>query len=369
MVFLWPWKRDASSPASFEKTLSTLSAKITDAQARLDRLRTTARRAKVLWTLYLGFAYLVYAIVLLLVVGYKSLGVYEWAGMAGGPVLIYATRAIITAYFTYHIDTTTTRLKGHQDERAKTIQKLKDATKYDSTMELIEKYGGENNKRQRALEKEKDEGDARDEKSAPTAAAAPPPKKDGPPGRTKMPPPPTANIVGRMETRAADAQARSREPKQQQQQQQQLQYMQQPPEPHWYDRLFDVILGEDETAARNRYALICHTCRLVNGQAPPGTTSLADVGLWRCRGCGATNGEEEDEVKRIMDAARASASASAQDGGGGGGSARGSSSEARSAAGSEEAVDEKTGTTRTTATDGPAGAVKARRRPRGRQDA
>lgn len=78
---------DASSPASFEKTLSALSAKITDTQCRLDQRRSSARRAKVLWTLYLSFAYLVYAIVLLLVVGYGNMGLYEWTGMAGGPVV------------------------------------------------------------------------------------------------------------------------------------------------------------------------------------------------------------------------------------------------------------------------------------------
>lgn len=38
-------------------------------------------------TLYLSFAYLVYAIVLLLVIGYKNLGALEWTGLAGGPVL------------------------------------------------------------------------------------------------------------------------------------------------------------------------------------------------------------------------------------------------------------------------------------------
>ena len=76
-----------SSTASFEKTLSTLSTKITETQASLDKVRASSRRAKVLWTLYLSFAYLVYAIVLLLVVGYKNLGAYEWTGLAGGPVL------------------------------------------------------------------------------------------------------------------------------------------------------------------------------------------------------------------------------------------------------------------------------------------
>lgn len=84
---------DDSSPASFEKTLSTLSVKITNSQARLDRLRATARRVKVLSTLYLSFAYLVYAIVLLLVVGWKNMGAYEWSGMAAGPVVYVSTNA------------------------------------------------------------------------------------------------------------------------------------------------------------------------------------------------------------------------------------------------------------------------------------
>ena len=76
-----------SSPASFERALSTLSKKITDTQARLDQTRANSRRAKVLWTLYLSFAYLVYAIVLTLVIGWQNLGPLEWTAMAGGPVL------------------------------------------------------------------------------------------------------------------------------------------------------------------------------------------------------------------------------------------------------------------------------------------
>ena len=104
MVSFWPWKvgiftpltchqtdhmaqGDSSSTASFEKTLSTLSSKITDTQTRLDKVRSSSRRVKVLWTLYLTFAYLVYAIVLILVVGYKNMGAYEWTGLAGGPVM------------------------------------------------------------------------------------------------------------------------------------------------------------------------------------------------------------------------------------------------------------------------------------------
>ena len=68
---------------------------------------------------------------------------------------------------------------------------------------------------------------------------------------------------------------------------------------HWYDRILDLLLGEDETAPKNRIVLVCSRCRLVNGQAPPGTKSLAELGMWKCMACGAMNGEL-DEGKRIV---------------------------------------------------------------------
>lgn len=61
----------------------------------------------------------------------------------------------------------------------------------------------------------------------------------------------------------------------------------------------DLLLGEDETAPKNRIVLVCKHCRLVNGQAPPGTTSLSELGLWKCMACGAMNGEL-DEGKRLV---------------------------------------------------------------------
>jgi len=67
----------------------------------------------------------------------------------------------------------------------------------------------------------------------------------------------------------------------------------------WYDRLVDALVGEDETLPKYRMALICHQCRLVNGQAPPGVKRVEDVGKWRCGGCGVMNGEES-EAKKII---------------------------------------------------------------------
>lgn len=61
----------------------------------------------------------------------------------------------------------------------------------------------------------------------------------------------------------------------------------------------DVLLGEDESLPRNRLALICKKCRLVNGQAPPGAKRPEDVGKWRCGECGTINGEETETTKII----------------------------------------------------------------------
>lgn len=71
----------------------------------------------------------------------------------------------------------------------------------------------------------------------------------------------------------------------------------------WYDRILDVMLGEDEASAKNRLALICAHCRLVNGQAPPGVRALEEVGRWRCGSCGAWNGVEkvEHQVGRMVE--------------------------------------------------------------------
>ena len=112
MVSLWPWKvrvapvqtvtemrcikansmdwhhqGEDNSPAYFEKTLSTLSAKIAQSNTRLDALRRRSRRFKALWTLYTTFAYLLYSIILALVLGWQNWGAVEYTAVAGGPVV------------------------------------------------------------------------------------------------------------------------------------------------------------------------------------------------------------------------------------------------------------------------------------------
>jgi len=230
---------------------------------------------------------------------------------------IWLIRTGITTYYTYRVDTVSQRLEAQQAERTKTIDKLKAATKYNSTQELLEKYGGEKPKpkpkRERAASpKPKNAPRA----SSRTSIGPPPTANIQRPGQqiqsqpsTPQPqhiarmPPPTYNVPSPISPESATSPISHAEfaPN----------AFSAPPQyanaselnagGNWYDRVLDILLGEDETLPKNRLALICENCRLVNGQAPPGTRSLADLGKWRCFGCGAMNGEEDEAVKVVKE--------------------------------------------------------------------
>ncbi|KAK4547755.1 hypothetical protein LTR36_000713 [Oleoguttula mirabilis] len=320
MVSFWPFKGDDQSAASFEKVLSQLSTKINKASAQNDSLRQKQRRYKVLWTLYSTFAYILVAAILTLVTGYQRWSALEYSAIAGSPVLIFGIRTALDAYYNYRISGAQAHLNALYKQRETAITKLKAATKYDSTQQLLDKYGGTPGKRGASPQppkKRKLEG-GQSKQSAP----------QGP--RTGFAPPPTANIQrapsagarppqGALQPRSRNASglapeaaalmpshdepredfapnAFSAPSKPAAIRQQSTQYSE---GPKWYDRIMDVVLGEDETQAKNRMALICDNCRLVNGQAPPGARTLEDVGKWRCSSCHAWNGVESEE-KRML---------------------------------------------------------------------
>ncbi|KAH8816780.1 hypothetical protein F5884DRAFT_641304, partial [Xylogone sp. PMI_703] len=316
MVSLWPWRGEDNSPESFEKALSSLAAKIAGSQQHLDYLRQHGRRNVALWTLYTSFAYLFCFIVLFLVVGWQNLTVLEYTALAGSPVLIYLVRTGISSYYNFRIDAVTLRLEEQQATRAKTIEKLKDATKYNSTRDLLEKYGGVTSspKRRPTNEHPKPKKSNQTPKQPPRARISPPataniPRNSplhnqpptphlGPPIELGPPMTPARKPPGNLRLDLAQAEfAPNAFPSPQH-------YAQSPetnPGGNWYDRVLDVLLGEDETLPKNRFVLICQHCRLVNGQAPPGTTKLSDLGRWRCYGCGGWNGELDEGLKAVQE--------------------------------------------------------------------
>lgn len=322
MVSFWPFGRsDSTSAASFEKTLSQLSTKINRYSSQIESFRSKQRRFKALWTLYSAFAYILVAAILTLVTGWPQWGPAEYTAVAGGPVAIVGVRWLLDAWYDYRINNVQTRMQQATKEREKVIEKLKIATKYDSTQQLLDKYGGG------ARKEEQQQQRGKSPKRKPSGRQSLPAhfqqQQQGP--RTGFAPPPTANIPGRQPSpqNPLDARLRSMTQSAETQQpqpnesfapnafpghrpqfppQQAPQYA--PAQPAWYDRIMDVVLGEDETQAKNRFALICGQCRLVNGQAPPGARSLEDVGRWRCKECNTMNGVESEVGKVLQDAER-----------------------------------------------------------------
>ena len=221
---------------------------------------------------------------------------------------VYLVRLGLTTYYEFRTSNIQNHLDELQKQRDSTIEKLKTATKYNDTQDLLKKYGGT------PTPKPKPVGSS-EHKTTPK-------QRDIPKGRrTPVVPPPTANIPGRNgRTTPTNTPQRSipqvRIPLSQDTSYSALgappptqgpvspqgvsaefapnafsappQYSQAKEGSRWYDRIMDVLLGEDETLPRNRLALICSSCRLVNGQAPPGVKRLEDVGRWRCGGCGTT---------------------------------------------------------------------------------
>ncbi|RMZ88700.1 hypothetical protein DV736_g4057, partial [Chaetothyriales sp. CBS 134916] len=309
-------KGDVNSPASFEKVLSKLAQQIAAASLALDTSRSRARRSKALWTLYTTLTYLLFLLITFLVLGPKNWSVPHYVGVIGAPLLIYSIRRLITLFFDWRIARQQSYLAQLQKQREEKIADLKKATKYDSTQELLQKYGAAPPK-QKPASSQPQQGIKR-KVTEPREQVQ----------RTGLPPPPTANIPRRNAGQLATPQKSTVAPPSpesarfgspQVYSQNLVQFSPDTPgfapdafniappsappaysQPvQWYDRILDVLLGEDETAAKNRFALICSNCRLVNGQAPPGVKSLEEIGRWRCSSCGTMNGEES-EAKKVV---------------------------------------------------------------------
>lgn len=299
--------------------MSKLSSQITAANLALDTTRSRGRRANALWTLYTTLTYLVFLLIIVLVLGPQNWSIYHYAALVGSPLLIYGVRRSIRLFFDWRINRHQSNVNRLTKQREAKINDLKKATKYDSTQELLHKYGGGPAAKTPSRQPPASKKDATSKKQ---------PSKVQP-QRTGIPPPPTANIPGRQFSSPVQVQPQvGSHPNSPTHGQSPLAisalthspadispespgfapnaFTQNQPlntayeqTPHWYDRILDVLLGDDENAAKNRLVLLCSQCRLVNGQAPPGVRTLEELGRWRCSSCGAWNGGESEGAKVV----------------------------------------------------------------------
>lgn len=216
---------------------------------------------------------------------------------------IYGVRKAVSYIFEYQISSAENSLADLKTEQRETIEKLKEATKFYSTQSILEKYG--------------DVKPEAKEKPKPAQQTPQRPRPAGPPGQPTPEQLRQQAIQKQLAVQVATTGPRGvpgeeipssppipgAAPVQLPPQLAALQN--QPPplitevasEPRWYDRILDVLVGEDETSAKARYALICFNCRMVNGLAPPGSKGPDDAGQWGCARCGAMNGKPKEEPR------------------------------------------------------------------------
>ncbi|KAK9464511.1 hypothetical protein V1512DRAFT_230568 [Lipomyces arxii] len=274
---VWPFRTRSPSPSSYEKILDSLSAKIRNLETSLYATQTSLRRVLGLLTIYLVVSYTVFLCYVGFARKYQDLTIIVYALIA--PFGIYFLRRLISLAYDRQINRKESKLKVLRGQQKAKIEDLKSSMKYYSTKSLLERY------------------DLDDSKS-PGLKTNHPSKKadDRARGRQQSLPVPVptgaANNIALQQMnkkKSAESQAERSIS-------------------HWYDRILDVIVGEDETSPRNRYALICANCFAHNGLASPGQTP--DIVQYICPACGTWNSgslpvkeegdnREDDELKDI----------------------------------------------------------------------
>ncbi|CAI5758669.1 unnamed protein product [Candida verbasci] len=162
-------------------------------------------------------------------------------------------------------------LKNQQKKHKDKIEELKKITNFNTTNELINKYGEkETPKPQQKVpltKQDKLKQQAFKELKIPPTANIQTPINDvkNISKSAKQPPNPTAQL--QLQNKSEIKKKRT-----------------------FQDRILDILIGSDNSEAiENRYALICYNCFNHNGLAPPHTEDPLDV-KYHCWKCGALNG-------------------------------------------------------------------------------
>ncbi|KAK9236212.1 hypothetical protein V1525DRAFT_433946 [Lipomyces kononenkoae] len=269
---MWLFKKRSPSPSSYEKVLDKIAANIRKSESRILSLRASHRRVTGLLTLYSLLFYGIFLTYAALAQKFTNPPVLLSA--IGAPPVIWLARRGIFEVFSRRIKRQETTLQALRGDQKTKVEELKSSTKYYTTKSLLDRFESKNGSSGPGKENTVDKNDRR-----------------GPVQQGQ-----SDSSVSAVD----DARPNSMLSQQQQSSSQPLQWygaraVPQPPQPPmWYDRILDLLVGEDETDPRNRYALICFRCGTHNGLAPPG--QAPDSVRYICPVCGQWNPEEAPSI-------------------------------------------------------------------------
>uniref|UniRef100_A0A060THQ6 Endoplasmic reticulum junction formation protein lunapark n=1 Tax=Blastobotrys adeninivorans TaxID=409370 RepID=A0A060THQ6_BLAAD len=276
-----PWgfrrRRDASA---YEKELTRLAAKISNRQQKQLRYSIQGRRAKLFVTLYSILLYAAYSGLVLF--GYRQRSPVNLSALLTIPFGIWAVRWALTRWYGWLSRTNDESLKALLAQRHEMVEELKQKTNFYSTQALLDRFDPDS-KPSKSDKTEKNEklGKQEFKSNASVQSSGQKPgqtTKQGQasPGQTpglQHPQVPLPQGINPQSARILKST--------------QVAYV-----PKWYDRILDLIVGEDEYSSRQRYALICRNCKVHNGLAQPGEAP-EDV-VYICPHCGTLNGRPKE---------------------------------------------------------------------------
>ncbi|KAH9052192.1 hypothetical protein EDB87DRAFT_1660060 [Lactarius vividus] len=244
-------------PEDFGQILAALALDIQKRETRLGEIRLRERRATLLVTLYTiagwgAYLGLWYAQLLPQASKYRINSPTDKAIKAFpaivGPIIILFTRRIVQLWYNRKGNAEEKSLAALKLARRNKVEEIKKKTNYYETRDLLERYeDGPSNRLPPAWPK-----------NGPVARVQPQQPPSTPQRPAPAVPPNTPANLRTPISPGLQSQLVSQSP------QQPLP----PPRKQWYDKLADVLLGDDEqpvSVAASRYALICQKCFAHNG--------------------------------------------------------------------------------------------------------
>lgn len=258
-------------PDTFEKELSSIAQEISRTRNKmtvLGKRRRTSRKNIISYPVIIYTSWVIYRYNVALnnlgslSVGHSRLAIFfrgqlthELIRIAAIPVLIAMLAFLVNWFFLYLIESQNKRLNLLVKKHKTKIEELKKLSNYNTTNQLLEKYGDKStkpgkvkNEKPQPLAKATKQNQAREQRNVPNLINS---------KRVEQPPRPVT--VGT-------------------------------PTKSIQDRVLDYIIGSDHNEnIESRYALICANCYTHNGLAPPGSTNPLET-TYICRNCGFING-------------------------------------------------------------------------------
>lgn len=273
---MFKWFRKDTDVKSIEKNLELIASKITKHEASLSKLRANGRRLKGAVTLYGVLFYAIYATVWALFLAKHTENKRKWLletlPVVGWPIGLYVIRNGISTYYEKRISSEESTLASLQLQQKEKIEEFKTKTGFYTTKSLIDRYSApDTSSSPRAANNSASSSPIANKKQSPVSLqqeqrlqqqqmrSSPrlqtqsqiTPQRNIPQSLLGTVPTP-ASLSGTPAKRQAQGPPFTAEfapnadalPPQESQR-----------DRHWYDRMLDVIVGEDEGSDHSRYKL------------------------------------------------------------------------------------------------------------------